>query len=197
MNPPAELKKAIREEALRRRDSIPPAVRRAKDRAVAERLLPLEEYRGAKRVLLYASFRTEVATGEIVEEAIRSGREVVLPRVDAENGALTKHVIGGIHELSPGFMGIPEPSSDVRVKVEEVDLVVVPGVAFDPLGRRVGYGGGYYDRLLPRIKGIKPVVALAYEEQLFESLPGEEHDVGMDIIVTDRRVIRCHGQREN
>jgi len=197
LNQQAELKKAIREEALRRRGSIPGAVRRAKDRALAERLLCLDEYRKAGRVLLYAAFRTEAATEEIIEAAIRSGREVVLPRVDAENGALTKHVIGGLHELSPGYRGIPEPTSEARVKVEEVDLVVVPGVAFDPSGRRLGYGGGYYDRLLPRIKGVKPVVALAYEEQLFESLPGEEHDVGVDIIVTDRRVIRCHGQRED
>jgi 5-formyltetrahydrofolate cyclo-ligase len=176
-----------------RRDAIPLPVRHAKDRAVMQNLMVLEAYRDARRVLFYSSFRSEVGTGEMIKNALESGKEVVLPRVDVENNSLAKHVINGLQELSPGYMGIPEPTAGRRVKVEEVDLLIVPGVAFDSYGWRIGYGGGYYDRLLPRVKGTKPVIALAYEEQLFEGIPHEDHDVGMDVIITDRRIMDCRG----
>jgi 5-formyltetrahydrofolate cyclo-ligase len=95
--------------------------------------------------------------------------------------------------MAPGFRGIPEPAAGEQVPVQEANLLVVPGVAFDPEGRRVGYGGGFYDRLLPRVKGLRPIVALAYEEQVFPSLPREEHDISVDVVITDARVIHGHG----
>lgn len=191
---PVGSKSAVREEALQRRDAIPFAVRRAKGAAIRERLFGLEAFGAAQRVLFYASFRSEAPTEDMIRAAMALGKEVLLPKVDEENCALTKHIINGMHEVSPGYMGIPEPTSEQCVRVEEIDLILVPGVAFDGDGWRVGYGGGYYDRLLPRVKGSRPVVALAYEEQITESLPHEAHDVAMDMIITDRRIIECHGQ---
>jgi 5-formyltetrahydrofolate cyclo-ligase len=183
----------IRRDGQRRRDAISLAHRRAFDAAIGERLLSLKEHAEAQSVLYYASFRSEVSTEELIEASIASGKEVLLPKVDEENCALTKHVIDGLQDVLPGYMGIPEPVTDLCVKVESIHLIVVPGVAFHVAGWRIGYGGGYYDRLLPRVRGVRPIVALAYEAQIREDIPQEEHDVRVDAIVTEERVIRCHG----
>jgi 5-formyltetrahydrofolate cyclo-ligase len=193
LHPPTEKKADVRKEAQRKRDAIPLAHRRAFDAAIGKRLLSLREYVDARRVLYYASFRSEVSTEELIEASIASGKEVLLPKVDEENCALTKHMIDGLHNVSPGYMGIPEPVTNLCVKVESVHLILVPGLAFGHHGWRIGYGGGYYDRLLSRVRGIRPIVALAYEAQILEDIPHEEHDVPMDVIVTEERVIRCHG----
>ncbi|MEJ2182251.1 MAG: 5-formyltetrahydrofolate cyclo-ligase [Nitrospirota bacterium] len=193
MNPPAELKRSIRREALERRKAIPLRVRQLKDSLIKERLLALPAFRGAERVALYASFRTEVDTLGIIMEALAAGKEVLLPRVDLVEGRLALHRIEGLEDMAPGFRGIPEPAAGEQVPVQEANLLVVPGVAFDPEGRRVGYGSGFYDRLLPRVKGLRPIVALAYEEQVFPSLPREEHDISVDVVITDARVIHGHG----
>jgi 5-formyltetrahydrofolate cyclo-ligase len=94
-------------------------------------------------------------------------------------------------ELKSGYMGIPEPSlPDERlVNLNEIDIVIIPGAAFDYSGNRLGYGAGYYDILLSGRKRRMPVIALAYEEQIVDSIPAEDHDVKVDMIVTDKRVI--------
>jgi len=186
-------KQETRELALSRRDSIPPEKRKELNMRVLENLASLDAYKKAGRILLYASYRSEVDTGPIIEHAFKDGKEVVLPKVDESNGCLTKHIINGMHDVSKGFRGIPEPTTKACIKVEEVDLLIVPGVAFNPSGARIGYGGGYYDRLLPRVKGLRPIIALAYEEQIFEILATEGHDIGMDSIITPERIISCHG----
>lgn len=193
MGNPAGKKQAIRSEALARRDAIDIEARAVLDDKTAGRLLGLKEYTQARRVLLYASFRSEVSARAIKEHALANGKELVLPKVDEPNACLTKHVIGGLHELSEGYMGIPEPTTDECVKVEDMDIVIVPGVAFSPAGARIGYGGGYYDKLLLRAKGRIPIIALAYEEQVYDTLPSEAHDVRMDMIVTPERLITCNG----
>jgi 5-formyltetrahydrofolate cyclo-ligase len=190
-NPATELKRAIRIEAAKKRDSIPPPVKKAKAAAIKDSLFALEEFRRAQSVLLYASFRSEVETSVLVEEAISIGKRIVLPKVNKDANSLTKHSINGMHETSSGYMGIPEPITDPCCNVEEIEFIIVPGIAFDEKGGRIGYGGGYYDRLLRRVKGLKPMAALAYEEQIYADLPREEHDIDMDIIITDRRIIRA------
>lgn len=190
LNKQAEQKHAIRQEALQRRDAIPLPVRRVKDRAIRALLLELEEFSAAGKILFYASFRTEVQTGPIIEEALIQDKKVLMPKVNEQERRLSKHVITSLEDLTDGYQGIPEPNNEHTMKVEEIDLIIVPGVAFDTEGWRIGYGGGYYDKLLPRVKGTRPIVALAYEEQLFDEIPYEEHDVGVDIIITDRRILR-------
>jgi 5-formyltetrahydrofolate cyclo-ligase len=190
--PPTEdIKTALRREALARRDSIPPPVRRAKDSMIKGRLMGLREFEDARRVLLYASFRSEVSTGGIITEAIGMGKEVCLPRSDPETCTLSIHPIKGFEDLSPGYMGIPEPTAPARVGTGDMDIVIIPGVAFDARGGRLGYGKGFYDRTLKDLK--IPFVALAYEEQITGEIPLKEHDVTVDIIITDQRTIRCGG----
>lgn len=190
----AERKKGIRQNAINARETIPMTERCKHEKAIIAWLFALEEFKNAKRVLFYASFNSEVNTELMIVEALDMGKTVLMPKVDRETNSLTKHVINAMKELSPGYMGIPEPTTTSQLKVEEIDMLVIPGVAFDPSGRRIGYGGGYYDRLLPRIKGERTIAALAFEAQVFESLPSEPHDIPVDYIVTEKRIINCHGQ---
>ena len=185
-------KPAIRKEFLRRRDAIPPEVRRAKDRLILERLLSLEEFKNAGTVFFYASFRTEFDTTELIKISLAAGKRAVLPKVDREKQELVLYEIKDFSELGPGYMGIPEPTSpETPVSINDIDLVIIPGAGFDPMGNRIGYGGGYYDRLLSGMQKHVPVIAPAYEEQIIDSIPSEPHDRKVQMIVTDRQLIRC------
>jgi 5-formyltetrahydrofolate cyclo-ligase len=186
-------KATLRQEILAKRDAIPPAVRKAKDRAIGERLLGLEEFRAAHMIFYFASFRSEVDTSGLIRKSLESDRKVVLPKVDAINHALLLFEIRSPDELAPGYMSIPEPSviaEERQVNINDVDAVIIPGACFDESGNRIGYGGGYYDRLLEGLRKDIPVIAPAYEEQIVDSIPADPHDRKVTIIITDRRQIR-------
>ena len=186
------MKRSIRKEVLRKRDDLSPDVRTAKDRLIKERLLSLAEFHKANTVLLYASFRSEVETLDLIRGSLQMGKRTVLPRVDKEKHMLELYEIKDVGELTNGYMGIPEPSRSANrlLGIGDVDFVIVPGAAFDTSGNRLGYGAGYYDILLAGRKKGTPVIALAYEEQIVDAIPVEEHDVKVDLIITDRSVIR-------
>lgn len=187
-------KGAIRRELLLRRDSIAPETRRLKDSRIREALTSLPEFQSAGTVLLYASFRTEVDTFGIMSLCLSEGKLLLLPRVDRELTVLNLYEVRDLAELSPGYMTIPEPllPEERRRQAQEADLIVVPGVAFDRGCNRLGYGKGFYDRLLQERNG-RAVIALAYAEQVVDVLPSEPHDVRMDRIITDEEIIGCHG----
>jgi len=197
------LKKSIRTELLSRRDAIPPALRLRKDAAIQQRLFALEEFRKALNVMMYVSFRSEADTKSCLPHIIALGKKLILPLVDAANRLLELYEVRDVSELVPGYMGIPEPRIKVnrRVDLSAVDLIIIPGAGFDMKGNRIGYGGGYYDRLLSGIRNQKstshpqplpPVlVALAFEEQIIEEIPSEPHDIKMDMLITENRLIRC------
>ena len=188
-------KSRIRQQVLKKRDSLAPETRRSKDILIKENFLSLSEFQSSQVILFFASFRSEVATIPLIEEALRRGKRVVLPSVDKSRRELRLYEIKGPDELSPGYMGIPEPAVPVERErdINDVTLAVMPGAAFDPMGSRLGYGGGYYDRLLSTLRRRIPLIALAYEEQIVDSLPAEPHDINIHVIVTDKRVIRCGG----
>jgi 5-formyltetrahydrofolate cyclo-ligase len=189
------MKKAIRQEALERRDRIPHAVKAEKDARIQKLLGSIPEFSQAKRILLYASFRSEVDTHSIIKQALREAKMVVLPRVEKEKHMLLLYEIRDLRELNSGYMGIPEPfvGDEREVAIDSIDTVIIPGAAFDYSGNRLGYGAGYYDALLSGKKKNMPVIALAYEEQLEDTIPSEEHDIKVDMIVTDKRLIAVSG----
>jgi 5-formyltetrahydrofolate cyclo-ligase len=191
------MKKAIRKELLEKRDRIPKELKGTKDIAIKHRLLRLPEFLSAGTILFYASFRSEVETSGIISEALSMGKRVVLPKVEKEKHILTLYEIKNLDELEQGFMGIPEPMQrkERLVHLEDIDLVIVPGAGYDHSGNRLGYGGGYYDILLAGRQKKMPVIAIAYEEQLVDSIPAEKHDVKVDMIVTDRRVINTESKK--
>jgi 5-formyltetrahydrofolate cyclo-ligase len=186
------MKKKLRKEVLSKRDSIIPSERKKKDTLIKQKLFCLPEFKTAKAILFYASFRTEVDTIGMIEESFRMGKSVFVPKVDKIQHRLQLYEIKDLRELSPGYMGIPEPFlPDQRVRViKDVDLAIVPGACFDRFGNRLGYGAGYYDILLSDVKKKIPFIALAYEEQLIDAIPSEKHDIKVDAIVTDHQVIR-------
>ena len=185
-------KAALRKEILARRDSIPVVVRKLKDRAIAELLFSLSEIQQSRTVFFFASFKSEVDTFSMIRRSLEEGKQVALPRV--EGADLGLYLIKSLDELAPGYMQIPEPTvltDDRKVSIHDVDAAIVPGVAFDRSGNRIGYGGGFYDRLLAGLEKPVPVVAPAFEEQVIDSVPADPHDKKVSIIVTDRQEIRC------
>jgi 5-formyltetrahydrofolate cyclo-ligase len=186
------MKGEIRKAVLQKRDAIPAVVKRQKDTLVREQVLGIPEFRNAKTIVFYAAFRSEVETQTLMEESLRQGKRVVLPKVNTAMHSLMLYEVKKMDEITPGYMGIPEPpQTDERLAgIDDADLVVVPGAGFDFTGNRLGYGAGYYDSLLSQRKKKIPVIALAYEEQIVDSIPAEQHDVKMDMIVTDKRVIK-------
>lgn len=194
------MKNTLREDILDKRDRIRGKTRKCKEYAIRKRLFATPYFRKAETVLFYASFRSEVSTMTAIENTLTGKKRVVLPVVDTKHKQLKLFEVLDISELEPGYMGIPEPLSVRRrgVKLHEIDIEIIPGIGFDISGNRLGYGAGYYDKLLSHrsmrpVKGIRPVntIALAFEEQIVEKVPSEPHDIRVDMIITDQRSINC------
>jgi 5-formyltetrahydrofolate cyclo-ligase len=157
---------------------------------VQERFLKLPEFRTAGTIALYSSFKNEVLTDEIFFMALDEGKEVSFPRVVRTVPPLAFFRVGGKEELCPGSYDILEPPLEGDIKEpDSFDCVVVPGIGFDMSGARLGYGKGYYDRVLKQVRC--PIVALAFDFQVIsENIPVGGHDIKMDSVVTESRVVR-------
>lgn len=193
------MKHTIRKYLLWKRDTIDPVLKKSKESAIERSLFELQEFKNAKKILFYASFRSEVNTISYIQDVINLDKKLILPVVDARHKRLDLYYVNDVSELVPGYKEIPEPGilTDREVSLGDIDLVIIPGTGFDTKGFRLGYGGGYYDRLLSyeskilaKVEHI-PTVALAFEEQIGEKIPSESHDIKVDIIITDERVINC------
>jgi 5-formyltetrahydrofolate cyclo-ligase len=190
-DPSAIGKNEARSCALNARGALPEAERERLAEAVRDRALKLPELAAAGTVMLFASFRTELDTAPIAEWVLRAGKTLCLPRVLSPRLMKAYGVADLSADLAPGKWGIPEPRDGLpEVSPETIDLVFVPGSAFDEEGRRCGYGGGFYDNYLPLTRPGTPWVALAFEVQLMPLICCEPHDLPVTAIVTERRVIR-------
>ena len=141
----------------------------------------MPEYKKAKTVSFFVSFGSEVDTHDMIKEALKE-KEVCVPVVQGDYIALSK--INGLGDLDKeGKYGILEPSSIIEIDKELVDLIIVPGVAFDKKGYRIGYGRGYYDKLLKEFNG--KTIGLAFSLQIVNKIPKEEHDIRVDKVITE------------
>ena len=138
--------------------------------------------------MFFAAFRSEVETGPMIRRALKSGKRVILPKVQGSELALFE-ITDFDKDVAPGAWDIPEPNEGRPVQLDEIDIIIVPGAAFDARGNRLGYGAGFYDQLLPAFK--KTAVALAYELQIVPSVPADPHDVPVAKVVTEKRVIEA------
>ncbi len=187
----SDAKRAAREEGLSRRDALSLERRGRLSAAICARAAALPELEAAGTVLLFGSFRTEIDTSPLIAWALARGRVVCLPRVLAPHVMAAYRIRDAGADLEPGAWGIPEPRDGLsEVAPEAIDAVVVPGAAFDVAGRRCGYGGGFYDTYLPLTRAGVPRVALAFEAQIVDEVACESHDLAVDTIVTELRVIR-------
>jgi 5-formyltetrahydrofolate cyclo-ligase len=180
-----------RKHALSCRDVLPPEVRSILSHGIVNRLLSLPEFRQARCVLFYIAFRSEVETQPAIDHTLALGKTVAVPVATREPRALVPCRYSCAADLARTSLGVLEPKPECACPVEPdlIDLVVVPGTAFDPHGGRLGYGLGYYDRLLGSIpRALR--VALAFECQLVGLVPVEPHDLPVDIILTEERILR-------
>lgn len=188
-----ELKQALRQRILDARFRLTPEERRAKSREIEKRLFGLPQFQAARTVLLYASFRSEVETHDMVRRALAAGKKIVLPRVRGKVLDLFR-IQDFDRDVKPGRWDIPEPVGGKQAGPGDIQFIVVPGAAFDEFGNRLGYGGGFYDKLLKEYKGSS--AALAFELQIVPNVPADPHDVPMQRIVTDKRIIETSSKNQ-
>jgi len=186
-----QAKRLVRESVLRERDAMPPELRAAASERIAESLARRPDFAAAGVVLLTLPYASEWDTRLLFSVARARGKTVAVPRVNLAQRMLEIYAVADLAaDVAPGYRGIPEPhTGSTPVALESIDWVLVPGVAFDASGQRVGYGGGYYDRLLPMLPAAAPRIAGAFELQVLERVPSAPHDLALDAIVTETRVI--------
>ncbi|MFZ1866265.1 MAG: 5-formyltetrahydrofolate cyclo-ligase [Polyangiales bacterium] len=182
-------KRALRNQMRAVRAALPESACDARSAAITNRLLGLEELARAQTVLCFASIGNEVRTGTFISAMWDAGKRVVLPRVVEDELELC--LVDGATALVEGAFSVPEPDRNAPLlPAEEVDFALVPALAVDPRGFRIGYGGGYYDRLLPRLSRACSC-AVAYDFQVISEVPELPFDAAVALVVTDRRVIRA------
>jgi 5-formyltetrahydrofolate cyclo-ligase len=182
-------KAAVRKQVLALRCRLDPLTYLQLSGEIQQRLLQSDCFLSAKRLALYSPIRNEVATEQIFMAALRAGKRVFYPRVSGED--LVFAAVSHLDQFVTGAFGVAEPISDHCVGTADLDLIVVPGVAFSAPGFRLGYGRGYYDRKLESKSSETASLGLAFDLQLCDLLPIEEHDQRLDFIVTETKFISC------
>lgn len=186
---PAAVKARLRAAMRTARVELSPAGRAAATTAACRLLEQLPELQGTGPFLLYAATGDELSLDPLIRALLDRGAQVCLPRV--RGAELDVCLVGGTAELTAGWRGVREPAPDALVLgPEPVSAAVVPGLAFDARGNRLGYGGGHFDRLLARLPATTPVIAAAYDVQVVGEVPAEAHDRPVHVIVTESRIIR-------
>jgi 5-formyltetrahydrofolate cyclo-ligase len=189
-------KTQIREEAHARRNQQPD--KDALSQHICAAFVALPEYTAARTVMYYVDVRSEVRTRHYLPTALTHGKRIVVPY--CVNNELELFLLEDMNELAVGMYRILEPRPELRplparrIEAKELDLVMVPGVAFDRRGARMGHGFGYYDKLLQHARPDAPLVALAFECQLFDEIPTAAHDIFMDRIITEKAVYPGKGR---
>ena len=172
----AALRKMIRE----RKRAMTPEEIEEKSRLLGEKLAASELYRQAKTVYGYLPYNQEVRTVPMLARALRDGKRVAVPKVFGEEMKFL--YLTDFSRVERGYAGIPEPLGDEPVAEDPTALVLMPGLAFDPAGHRIGYGGGFYDRFLA-MEPLHPTLALCYDFQMFPALETEEFDIPVDVVL--------------
>lgn len=154
---------------------------------VYARVVNLSGYRKADIVMAYVAARGELSLQRVLEDMLNSGRTLALPRC-GENGAMDAYRVTDMRQLRQGAYGILEPDESCPlVPPEEIDLMLIPGTAFDREGGRIGQGGGYYDRYIQKTRAVR--VGVCHEFALMDRVPTEEHDARMDAVVTPEETL--------
>jgi 5-formyltetrahydrofolate cyclo-ligase len=194
-----EEKKKLRELVKGKFEALTKCERERMSQLICSRAFELLKSIGAKTVMLYAPMDDEVDVEPLIEELLRSGVKVCLPKVDRANRKLIPRLIGSLcdRHITVGAYGIREPTDDCpQVDLSEIGAVIVPGRAFDRACRRVGRGGGYYDRFLKSLPQDALKVGVAFEFQIFDEVPTTEEDVAVDCVITETRIILSQKAKE-
>ena len=173
-------KKELRAQIRAKKRAMTPAQVEACSEKLAELFRAHPLYKAAKSIYGYMPYNQEVRTVPMLEQALRDGKKVAVPKC---YGNEMKFIyLDDLTKVSKGYAGIPEPIADEPVAHDETALVLMPGLAFDPQGHRIGYGGGFYDKFLSR-EPNHPTLALCYDFQMLPHLDTEEHDIPVDMVL--------------
>ncbi len=186
------MKEKIRANALKKRCNLSERERAIKSRAIIQRVLSLQEIKRAECISCYAGVNSEVRTLSLISQLLASSKKVAVPAV-VDRERMEMYQIESLDELEKNN-GFIEPRGEFRrfCGPERIDAVLVPGIAFDEKGHRIGYGKGYYDRFMKRLRKGIPLIGLAFECQIVKKIPVEEHDVRLEKIITEKRTINCN-----
>jgi 5-formyltetrahydrofolate cyclo-ligase len=186
-------KEELRKKYLKERSEIPQNKISSWSQKINKQFLKLPQLETAKKVMAYASMRKEIETFDLMEELLDQGYLLYLPYTIKDQIDLGTAQINDLDsELKEGVYGVQEPVARIRGEEvpEDLDVIVVPGACFTPEGYRIGYGGGYYDSFLSKHANGALKVGFCYDRFIVDSIPVEEHDVPVDLIVTEKEVIR-------
>ena len=188
------MKRTLKQQILSKRNHLSKEEADKKNSEIKKYLYSLPEFKKAKNILFYVSFNSEVDTQEIIRELlVKKEKNIIVPFVEKNNPILQLSELKNFNELEPKTFGILEPKENSirEFNPEKLDLIIIPGLVFFRDGHRIGYGYGYYDRFLKALRKKPVKIGLAFDFQVAEKIPHEEHDVPMDIIITDKEIMHC------
>lgn len=193
------MKQAIRQRIIADRELLPVALRLQYSREITARLLQMPEYQAAKTVLGYMSFGAEFSSDEWAQHVLDDGKQLLLPKVNLQRKELDLYFVSDLHQdLASGLWGIREPLIERCTQADtwnDVDFILLPGVTFGRDGSRLGYGGGFYDKLIARLPHQPALVAAAYSLQILAHLPQEVTDRKVEWLLTENETIHCKHER--
>lgn len=186
------MKNVIRKEILGLRNNLDQQYVIDTSEKVFNNLKNMDIFNASEHVMTYVSFNNEVSTQLIMTHLLSNNKQLFVPYTQVKNCSMTPALISDLSDLSVGNYGILEPPKDNTDQAysSQIDLVLVPGIAFDLMGNRIGFGKGYYDFFLSQLSSKVPTIALAYDFQIKNEIPSEPHDIKMDYIVSPTRIIR-------
>ena len=188
------MKQTLRQSIIAARSRIPKAERTALSAVIARRVMALDAYRAARTVLGYMEFGAEFGASQWVRQALADGKRLLLPKVNRATSELDVYRVTDLQrDVAPGLWDIPEPLPQrcAAATLDEVEFILLPGVAFGRDGARLGYGGGFYDKLLARLEHRPALVGAAYSLQVVEGIPQEATDRKVEWLVTETETIAC------
>jgi len=185
-------KEEIRRKILKKRLSLSPEDIRGKSQQVFLHLAETVEYKNSQNIMFYVATRSEVQTEEMIKTSIKMGKNIFVPIILTECTNLAPSKIFDFdNELEKGKKGILEPKREYYrlFPPEDIDLIIIPGVAFDLSGNRIGRGFGYYDNFLRKVCSSAKIIALAFEMQIVKKIPNDKNDIPVDKIITEKRIV--------
>lgn len=185
------IKKDFRKNVLNIRKNKSESFISIKSKLILEKLLSMNCIKDSQNIMLYLDFNNEVKTDNLVNSLINLNKVVSSPITIVDSKELTPYRITNLNNLCVGAYGIREPNENTSIKIDltDIDVVIVPAVAYDKNCYRLGYGGGYYDRFLSKLRMDAVLIGLAFDFQVFDSIPKEDHDVQLDYVVTESTIL--------
>jgi 5-formyltetrahydrofolate cyclo-ligase len=191
----AENKKALREKLIRLRTGLAKDQVYSKSLDITKKLQDMDIFKNSGFILCYVDFKNEVMTRDFIRQSLKKGKKVAVPLVECGANGQKKMLASQIHsvdnDLQTGFCNICEPKKECVMPVDPLmlDLIIVPGIAFDREKNRLGYGGGFFDSFMRKVKNNCTKAALAFDIQIVDRIPAEPHDVKVDMIITEAQTI--------